>query len=114
VDGERGQAKEREPCSGGHPSILPQFGTRQYNGKAVARGWESKSIESQQQDAEERSAVRPAVSAEESKRQALKDSLLLSRTRVLRDLESARHPRHEQILRGALAHLDAQLAALDG
>ena len=87
---------------------------RQYNGRVVARGWESKSIESQQQDVETPGETQPAMSAEELHKRGRRDSLLLSRTRVLRDLETARHPRHQEILRAAMAHVDAQLAALDG
>jgi hypothetical protein len=42
-----------------------------------------------------------------------KEALLLSRTRVSRELESSRHERYRQILRKALASLDSRIANLD-
>lgn len=41
-----------------------------------------------------------------------RDVLLLSRARVLKDLETSRHPRHQEILRAGLADLDAKLSRL--
>jgi hypothetical protein len=41
-----------------------------------------------------------------------REDLLLSRTRVLHDIEAARNPRYKQILTAALAHLDQELARL--
>ena len=80
----------------------------------MARGWESKSVESQQELAAERKSSKDRIqlSAEELKREALRDSLLLSRTRVVHDIQTARHDRHKEILRAALAHLDAEIAKL--
>jgi hypothetical protein len=78
----------------------------------MARGWESKDIESQQQSVEYERRLRAATSlleAEQRERQAKKQSLLLSRTRVLNDLERATHPRHRAQLQLALAFLDEQL-----
>ena len=80
----------------------------------MARGWESKSVESQIESAEyRRAASRSAeIDAIESERIHQRQSLLLSRTRVLRDLEHANNPRYRQILESALKHLDEKLAAL--
>lgn len=80
----------------------------------MARGWESKSVESQQEEAEERRRLAGLVpqSPEEIAREKEKESLLLSRTRVQQDLERSRNERHRGILRAALAHLEAKLAAL--
>ena len=41
-----------------------------------------------------------------------REGLDLSRTRVLRDLERATHPRHQTMLKSALAHLDVQLSEI--
>lgn len=41
-----------------------------------------------------------------------KEDLLLSRKRVLHDIEAAHNPRYKQILTAALAHLDRELAGL--
>jgi hypothetical protein len=80
----------------------------------MARGWESKSIESQIESAEERkSAARAAaIDAAEVERKRQRDSLLLSRTRILHDLEQARNPRYQETLKAALKHLDDKLAEL--
>ncbi len=80
----------------------------------MARGWESKSIESQIEAAEERkSAARAAaIDAAQVERKRQHDSLLLSRTRILHDLEQARNPRYQETLKAALKHLDDKLAEL--
>lgn len=80
----------------------------------MARGWESKSVEEQMSAAAEERAARQAESLtpEERERRQQRESLLLSRTRVLRDLESASNPRYRQVLEAALAHLDRKLAEL--
>ena len=80
----------------------------------MARGWESKSIESQIEAAESRknAARAAAVDAAEAARQRQRESLLLSRTRILHDLEQARNPKYQETLKAALKHLDDKLAEL--
>jgi len=80
----------------------------------MARGWESKSIESQIEAAEERkSAARAAaIDAAEVARKRQRDSLLLSRTRILNDIEQSRNPKYQETLKAALKHLDDKLAEL--
>jgi hypothetical protein len=80
----------------------------------MARGWESKSVESQIESAEGRSPPRkqPELTAEQMARKAKRESIELDRKRVLRDLEAARHPRHRAMIQEALAHLDKLLAEL--
>jgi hypothetical protein len=41
------------------------------------------------------------------------DALLLSRSRVLQDLESSSNPRYRSYLEQALAHLEKQIANLE-
>ena len=41
-----------------------------------------------------------------------KEGILMSRTRVVRDLENAQNPRYKAVLSKALADLDAQLSSL--
>ncbi len=48
----------------------------------------------------------------EAERNKKRESLLLSRTRVLHDLETAHNPRYLEILRAALKHLDDKLTEL--
>ena len=80
----------------------------------MARGWESKSVEAQIDMAENRSAIARAKVLSHASIDLLrkKESLLMSRTRVVRDLESAQNPRYRVVLSKALADLDAQLASL--
>jgi hypothetical protein len=84
--------------------------------KLVARGWESKSIESQMEAAEDRRAQSAAakVSAEEIVRQREFESLQLSKIRVLRDIDAATNPRYRESLQAALRHLEDKIAALEG
>ena len=81
----------------------------------MSRGWESKDVESQQEqalaDRRDRQVARSA-SEELMKLQKQRDSLQLSRVRVQSDLSRASHPRHRQQLEAALAHVDAELAKL--
>jgi hypothetical protein len=76
----------------------------------MARGWESKSVESQIGDREARleKDARPATTAADRER----ESLNLTRKRVLRDLWNAKHTRHREQLLAALRHLDDKLAGL--
>ena len=79
----------------------------------MARGWESKSVESQIESAQSESkSGSPRLTPEETARLRERESLELSRRRVLRDLDSAANPRYREILQSALAHLDRRLAEL--
>jgi hypothetical protein len=80
----------------------------------MARGWESKSVQEQMESAAERRARRASqLSPEELAHQQKRDSLLLHRTRVLRDLENCTDPRYRRTLTEGLAYLEVQLAELD-
>ena len=74
----------------------------------MARGWESKDIESQQELREEARKPVRLMTAQDQER----ISLELTRKRVAGDLCRATHPRHRQQIEAALAHLDAQIARL--
>lgn len=80
----------------------------------MSRGWESKDVESQMEAAAaKRSAARQTPpSPEQIRIDSERKSLELSRTRVLKDLEAATHPRRREQLEAALHHLDAKLAEL--
>ena len=78
----------------------------------MARGWESKSVEQQQQERlEQRTGTRPVVSAEQQERNRKREGLALSRKRLIQQLEAASNPRHRQLLADTLAALDRQLAS---
>lgn len=82
----------------------------------MARGWESKSVESQIESASERRAAATAAashSPEQAKKREERDHLMMSRTRVLHDLEKATNPRYQEMLRASLEFLDNKLAELD-
>lgn len=78
----------------------------------MARGWESKSIEAQIEE----SNSEPLQTAEQQpsveERQALlkKRDLMLSRRRILQQLESSPSERYTALLRRTLAGLDAEIA----
>ncbi len=79
----------------------------------MSRGWESKAVESQMEEAAaRRSAVRQTpLSADEVLARSERQSLELSRTRVLHDLESTTHSRRREQLNAALRYLDEKIAA---
>ena len=79
----------------------------------MARGWESKSVESQMESIEPRRPRRAPPSPEQARKCQERESLLLSRTRVLHDLEAATNPRYRMTVEAALKHLDEKLAALE-
>jgi len=81
----------------------------------MAKGWESKSVESQIEDSTTKipGKTSPQLTAEQVEARRRKQVLLLARTRVQRDLELSQHQRHTDQLHRALADLDAQLTALD-
>jgi hypothetical protein len=81
----------------------------------MAKGWESKSVEAQIEAANNyvRRPQPPPFDLAQVEMIRKKENLILSRTRVLRDLESSVNPRYQAILQRALADLDAQLAALE-
>jgi hypothetical protein len=77
----------------------------------MARGWESKSVEQQQEEmSEQRKSVRPPISPEQQQRNRKREGLLLSRKRLAQQLQAAGNPRHRQILEQAIAELDSQLS----
>ncbi len=80
----------------------------------MARGWESKSVEDQIAASEERKAVpsHRARTADELERESRKQGLLLSRAKILTDIENARDGRHRAALQQALDYIEAQLDSL--
>jgi hypothetical protein len=81
----------------------------------MARGWESKSIEAQIDEAEkarETRLRRPPTPAE-IERNAKRDGLMLSRARTLEALQHTCDERYRGLLERTLAHLDAQLKQIE-
>jgi hypothetical protein len=75
----------------------------------MARGWESKSVEAQQEAAGASQAPQQSVSAEEAARRSKRHTLELSRARAKADLAAAHNPAHRAMLERALRALDDQL-----
>jgi hypothetical protein len=80
----------------------------------MARGWTRRAVEGQ---IESRKAgkfsrkPRPTYPVQIDLMRRRED-LLLSRTRVLRDLEATQNPRYKTLLTAALTHLEHELASL--
>ena len=81
----------------------------------MAKGWESKSVEAQIEEAERRETgrINAYLSPEQAETFRKKEGIRLSMARVRRDLEKARNPRYQSILREALSHLEQELAELE-
>ena len=77
----------------------------------MARGWESKSVEQQQDEAKlQTSSHRQPLTPEQISAVQKRQGLELSRKRILQQLETASNPRHRQVLEAALKDLDTELA----
>jgi hypothetical protein len=78
----------------------------------MARGWESKDVESQVEagEAPRGHYGNNSKSAEQLHREQERKDLQLSRVRIAHDLESATNPNHRKSLEAALAHLDKKIA----
>jgi hypothetical protein len=80
----------------------------------MARGWESKSVEQQQEEvAAERSRNKTQLTAEQIARKQRRTALQLSRKRTEQQLEVATNSRHREMLKKALADLDLQLGKVE-
>jgi hypothetical protein len=76
----------------------------------MARGWESKSVESQIEDRRETRSSRPAEQTrDELERTRKRESLESSRRGVLRELQSTKSELRRRSLEAALEHLDEEL-----
>lgn len=79
----------------------------------MARGWESKSVESQQESSQSEGGPSSPneLSAEAAQALRKRECLRLSRTRILHDLDGCTHERYRRQLNEALAHIERELAA---
>ncbi len=78
----------------------------------MARGFESKQVESQQEEAARPKTKASAVSAQEAERIDRRRTLELSRARLAADLQRATAPAHRKMLEQAIEALDRQLNEL--
>lgn len=80
----------------------------------MARGWESKSVESQIESARS-DGTRPAphpVAPEMTEALRKRETLRLARAHVLQQIQACQNPRYLAMLESALAALEKQLDAL--
>jgi len=81
---------------------------------SMARGFESKAVESNRQDAEDERAARGSrqrPDVHEIERRQKREGLELSRRRIIREMETA-NERRRAPLQAALAHLESELAKI--
>jgi hypothetical protein len=80
----------------------------------MARGWESKSVESQMEtsQSERKETARPRLTPEVAAALRKKETLLLARAHLQQQMQASQHPRHRVMLQNALTDLEEQLADL--
>ena len=78
----------------------------------MARGWESKSVEAQMDLAADSKAGQHEKQSDRESR-LKRNSLLLSRARVLQQIAECRNPRYKELLVKSLEHLDEKLQEMD-
>jgi hypothetical protein len=78
----------------------------------MARGWDSKSVESQIESAATRKTEEKTPQRSPAEIEQLREweGLMMSRTRVLHQMETCQNPRYRVILDKALADLEVKLA----
>ncbi len=81
----------------------------------MARGWESKSVESQMETAKEDQPTNPRqLTDAQKKTQRERNQLMLSRAYVMQQIQSSTNERYTESLRKALSDLDQKIVQLDG
>jgi len=78
----------------------------------MARGWESKSIEAQQDEAARARAPEPRLTDQQIADADRRRTLELTRARAVDDLSRASSPHYRRMLEQALSAIDEQLAQL--
>jgi hypothetical protein len=81
----------------------------------MARGWESKAVEADIETAESAGKDNGKERLSPARIEVLRrrEGLLLSRSRVLQDLETTRNERYRKMRQEMLAHLEEELAKLE-
>ena len=82
----------------------------------MARGWASKSVADQIEEVESRQQGAPKNAATPEQRVVNDqlDSLKLSRSRLLQQLEHAKHPAHRDVLLNGLRAVEKEIEELSG
>jgi len=81
----------------------------------MAKGWESKSVESQVEDSQAQDSGKRGVQLTPAQidTRRRREVLFLSRSRVQKDLQLCQDQRYRDLLTRALSDIEAQLSALD-
>jgi len=79
----------------------------------MARGWESKSVEEQMENARQQKDAAAAQSAKPVHHSHQHENLVLARARLVKDLETTDNPRYKQFLEASLADIDKRIAETD-
>jgi hypothetical protein len=79
----------------------------------MARGFESKSVEQQQEEAKREFNPQTTLTADQVEGRRKRDGLLLSRKNIASRLIAATNRTHREMLENALADLDKQIAELE-
>jgi len=79
----------------------------------MARGFDSKFVEAQQDEATRPRVIGPHLSQDERASRDRRRTLQLSRARAAADLSRATVAAHKRMLEQAIAALDAEIQALD-
>lgn len=80
--------------------------------RLMARGFESKSVESQQEEAQRARTIKPELTAEEQARQARKTGLELALAQTQAEMAAACRPAHREMLKLRLDAIRAQIRDL--
>ena len=81
---------------------------------SMARGWESKSVEAQMEEAKgDQKGTNHQLTDGERKDRHERDSLKLSRAYVVHQIELSTNERYTESLRKALSEIDQKLASLE-
>ena len=77
----------------------------------MARGWESKAVADQIEEGESRQhqSSQSAITPEQRELKERLDSLKLSRSRLLQQLERAKHPAHRNVLLNGLKAVEKEI-----
>jgi hypothetical protein len=78
----------------------------------MARGFESKAVESQQEEAQRAKSIRPALTAEEADKQARKAGLEMALAQTQSEMRAACRPAHRDMLKLKLEAIQAQIRDL--
>jgi len=78
----------------------------------MARGFESKSVESQQEEAQRAHELRPALSVEDQLRQTRRTGLELALAQTQSEMLAACRPAHREMLKLRLEAIQAQIKDL--